>query len=60
MTPKALFKDKNLQSEINEKGYVTVPFINEVELDELRAFYAEIHPNGAPGKIDGIHMTTWC
>lgn len=60
MTPKALFKDKNLQSEINEKGYVTVPFINETELNELRAFYTEIHPNGAPGKIDGIHMTTWC
>lgn len=60
MKPKALFKDKNLQSQIDEKGFVTLPFIGETELEELRSFYAEIHPDGAPGKIDGIHMTSWC
>lgn len=60
MKPKALFKDKELQEQINEKGFVTLPFIGESELEELRSFYSEIHPNGAPGKIDGIHMTTWC
>ncbi|MFT6243362.1 MAG: hypothetical protein ACJA0U_003337 [Salibacteraceae bacterium] len=60
MKPKALFKDQQLQEQINEKGFVTLPFIGESELEELRSFYAEIHPEGAPGKIDGIHMTTWC
>lgn len=60
MTPKALFKDAALQHELNEKGFVTVQVLNEMELNELRAYYADIHPNGAPGKIDGIHMTTWC
>ncbi len=60
MTPKALFKDKALQAEINEKGFVTLPFIGEEDLENLRSFYKEIHPNGVPGKIDGIHMTTWC
>lgn len=60
MTPKALFKDAALQHELNEKGFVTVQVLNEAELNELRAYYMDIHPNGAPGKIDGIHMTTWC
>lgn len=60
MKPKALFKDKSLQAEIDKKGFVTLPFIGETELGELRNFYSDIHPNGAPGKIDGIHMTTWC
>ena len=60
MTPKALFKNAALQNELNDKGYVTLPFIGESELEELRAFYSDIHPHGAPEKIDGIHMTTWC
>ncbi len=60
MTPKALFKNQDLQSQIDEKGFVTLPFIGEAELEELRSFYNEIHPDGAPGKIDGIHMTSWC
>lgn len=60
MKPKALFKDRQLQAQIDEKGFVTLPFIGESELEELRSFYKEIHPDGAPGKIEGIHMTTWC
>ncbi len=60
MIPKALFKDQKLQNEINEKGFVTVPFIGEAELEELRSFYHEMHPNGAQEKFEGIHMTTWC
>ncbi|MFK7787306.1 MAG: hypothetical protein AB8B56_19440, partial [Crocinitomicaceae bacterium] len=60
MKPKALFKNQELQDQINEKGFVTLPFIGDSELEELRSFYNEIHPDGAPGKIDGIHMTTWC
>ncbi len=60
MKPKALFKDPQMQEQIDEKGFVTLPFIGESELEELRSFYDEIHPEGAPGKIEGIHMTTWC
>jgi len=60
MKPKALFKNQDLQAQIDKKGYVTLPFIGEAELEELRKFYNKIHPNGAPEKIDGIHMTTWC
>lgn len=60
MKPKALFKDSQLQKQIDEQGFVTLPFIGEAALEELRSFYNEIHPDGAPGKIDGIHMTTWC
>ena len=58
--PKPLLKDKHLQSQLDEKGFVTIPFIGEKELEELRSFYKEIHPNGAPQKMEGIHMTTWC
>ena len=60
MTPKALFKDQELQAQLNEKGYVTLPFIGDVELEKLREFYHSIHPDGAPEKFEGIHMTTWC
>ncbi len=60
MKPKALLKDKDLQSQLDEKGFVTLPFIGDEKLEELRSFYKEIHPNGAPQKMQGIHMTTWC
>ncbi len=60
MNSKALLKDPALQHELNEKGFVTVQVLNEAELNELRSYYADIHPNGAPEKFDGIHMTTWC
>lgn len=57
---KSLLKDPALQTELDVNGYVSIPFLNEEELDNLRNFYNEMHPNGAPEKIDGIHMTTWC
>ncbi len=60
MRPKKLFKNQEFQDQIDEKGFVTVPFLDETELEELRSYYKEIHPNGAPEKIEGIHMTTWC
>lgn len=60
MNPKALLKDPALQHELNEKGFVTVQVLNDAELNELRSYYSAIHPNGAPEKIEGIHMTTWC
>ena len=56
MKPRPLFKNPEYQEQIDAKGFVTLPFIGEKELEELRSFYHEIHPDGAPGKIDGIHM----
>lgn len=60
MNPKRLLKNEELQTELNDKGFIKVPFIGEEELEQLRSYYHQIHPNGAPEKIDGIHMTTWC
>jgi len=58
---KALLKNQDLQTQLNADGYISMPFLNEQELEQARNFYKEIHPDGeALGKIDGIHMTTWC
>ncbi|MDX2362341.1 MAG: phytanoyl-CoA dioxygenase family protein [Crocinitomicaceae bacterium] len=58
---KSLLKNAELQEHLNVDGYITMPFLNEEELESARTFYDEIHPTGeAPGKIEGIHMTTWC
>ncbi len=60
MNPKSLLKDVRLQEELNDKGFVKIQVLNENEIQQLRSFYSEIHPDGAPEKADGIHMTTWC
>ena len=57
MQAKALFKDPELQEQIDEKGFVTLPFIGESELEELRSFYNEIHPEGAPETVSYTHLT---
>jgi Phytanoyl-CoA dioxygenase (PhyH) len=60
MNPKSLLKDAQLQQELNEKGFVKIQVLNDNEIHQLSSYYSEIHPNGAPEKTDGIHMTTWC
>lgn len=56
-----LFQNPDLQTELDRDGVVAIPFLNEAELAELRAFYAEMHPDGVvPQMRDGIHMTIWC
>jgi hypothetical protein len=61
VNPTALLQDPALQSRLNEDGFVTLPFLSEEELENLRAFYYAKHPDGEPPeKIEGIHMTTWC
>jgi len=58
---KPLLKNAELQEQLNADGYITMPFLSDEELEAARKFYDEIHPTGeAPGKIEGIHMTTWC
>lgn len=56
-----MLKDPALQATLDKDGYVTIPIMDELKLSELNAFYDRIHPDGkAPGKIESIHMTTWC
>lgn len=56
-----LFKDKTRQAELEENGFVIIPFLDEAELGHLNQFYATVHDNAEPpGFIDHIHMTTWC
>lgn len=53
-------KDSNLSSELDDKGYIKVPFFNENELKSLREFYSENYSkNDLSGTFFGIHMTTW-
>lgn len=40
-----IFKNDKLQQQFNLNGYVVVPFLNEVQVKELRDFFFEKHPN---------------
>lgn len=56
-----LFKDKNTQAQLEENGYVIIPFLNSTELETLNSFYTTVHGNEEPPLfIDNIHMTSWC
>lgn len=56
-----LFINDALRDRIDESGVVTVPLLNAEELQALRDFYQELHPDGIPPQLrDGIHMTIWC
>lgn len=56
-----IFKDKKLQSELEENGFVVVPFLKEEELNALCQFYRnEHHYQDPPNFIENIHMTSWC
>jgi hypothetical protein len=56
-----VLKDKNLQKELEQNGFVVIPFLNVEEVLELNEIYKDLHPNGTPPEFfDNIHMTTWC
>ena len=56
-----LLEDTELERQLQENGYVVVPFLDAEELDALRDFYQGIHPNDElPTWIENIHMTSWC
>jgi ectoine hydroxylase-related dioxygenase (phytanoyl-CoA dioxygenase family) len=40
-----LFKDEKLQQQFNLNGYVVIPFLNNTEVESLRDFFFEKHPN---------------
>ena len=55
-----IFKDKKLQSELEENGFVVIPFLKEEELKSLCAFYEHVHhQQDPPHFIENIHMTSW-
>lgn len=61
MNENRLLKNIDLNAQIMEQGYVTIPFLNESELQCLRQEYHSNHPNGPEWyrEGEGIHMTTW-
>jgi hypothetical protein len=56
-----LFREPAAEASLERDGFVVLPLIGPEELDELRAFYADLHAGGPPPQSrDGIHMTIWC
>lgn len=56
-----LFKDKKLQAELEQNGFVIIPFLGSDELKALNHFYQTVHHQQEPPHfIENIHMTTWC
>lgn len=56
-----LFLDDALHDQIDRDGVLTMPFLSDSELAELREFYHSMHPDGTvPQMRNGIHMTIWC
>lgn len=59
---RGLFKDKALESKLLEYGFLKVPFFTPSELEEIKSFYQNVHPDSKmnlEGTENGIHMTTW-
>jgi hypothetical protein len=44
MNANSIFKDKGLESEFEENGYLRVPFLNEEEIRCLKSKYQEFGP----------------
>jgi len=56
-----LFINPDLQKEIEEKGFLPLPFFTANELAKANKLYQELHPDGTPPQMrNGIHMTYWC
>ncbi len=56
-----LFKDVRLQKELEQNGFVIIPFLKMDEVNNLNSFYNEVHQRQEPPLfIENIHMTTWC
>ena len=55
----SIIKDEALESELLEKGFVTMPLLTQEEVAEVQKFYDDTHFHEMPGTFSGIHMTTW-
>jgi hypothetical protein len=51
----AILKDTKLDQDLLAEGYVVVPFLNENELEGLKQFFYENHPNDIPGFYASAH-----
>ncbi len=57
----SLLKDAIQEGRLVQDGVVKIPFLSDHQLNELRRFHSEIHPNGQLPKVfDNIYMTSWC
>jgi hypothetical protein len=56
----ASLKNQEHFNTLSKKGVVKMPFLNDEELDEIRALYQEMHGTSDPPTLyNGIHMTIW-
>ncbi|MEM7105962.1 MAG: phytanoyl-CoA dioxygenase family protein [Bacteroidota bacterium] len=46
---KTVFQDPVLQNQFETNGFVTIPYYNEGEIEELKKLYLEWHPKDEPG-----------
>ena len=53
---RAVFKDSMLQQAIEERGYVTIPFLSEKEVDLLRSIYEN---NKSDRDSSEFHLSIW-
>lgn len=59
---RGLFKDETLENELFQFGFIKIPFFEEAEMEQLKQFYYNVHPEeklNLQGTLNGIHMTTW-
>ena len=59
---RGLFKNDSLENKLLEYGFLKVPFFTSSELEQVKCFYQNVHPDSKmnlEGTENGIHMTTW-
>lgn len=52
---KGVFLSNDLQTKFHEEGYVVVPFLNKIQIEELNRVYRSCYPNG----VEGFFTTTF-
>lgn len=56
-----LLKEKILQKQLEEDGYIIINLLEPSELKALNDCYDQLHPGKEPPEfIENIHMTIWC
>ena len=54
----SLFQNPAFNETMQREGALVIPFLTTAELEELRAFYNEMHPNGALPNLQGSFDNT--
>lgn len=55
MYTEAILKDPSLDNTLLNEGYVVVPFLDQLQVEELKEFFYEHHPNDIPGFYASAH-----